>query len=342
MLTPTRTHPRVCGAGLAAAAGVRSGDVSSAENDDARALTKPKRPLAKEEVSLHHRRQAQQKIFSVLLSRCNQSPSLSAETSVSSTHSLRHADVDVPTLAPARIGHSVQKSDRAFGHSTAVRCTGPGSRFGSHLIPEQEAALSAPPPPSGSKDTISCPFYRLSSPQTVSAWAPCRTRACPPPPSSPSGSSSSVLSSSWSWFSSPSARENTEHAGCRSHIPRAPADGQCRPRRETPARPPGSSPSEPPASAGARPVRARAAGPAHVHRLRAHQTGAATGRLAHTCSVGLPRVQTHKLTRGTLTPHCSRLAGGKADSKPSSLGGDGLPLHHLQTVSFPALPKCSS
>lgn len=76
----------------------------------------------------------------------------------------------------------------------AVQCPGPDASFRSRLIQEQEAAVSRTGP--AAMDTISCPFYRLSSSQRVSAWASCRTRACLPPPSSPSGSSASALSSS--------------------------------------------------------------------------------------------------------------------------------------------------
>lgn len=76
----------------------------------------------------------------------------------------------------------------------AVQFPGPDASFRSHLIQEQEAAVSLTGP--AAMDTISCPFYRLSSSQRVSAWASCRTRACLPPPSSPSGSSASALSSS--------------------------------------------------------------------------------------------------------------------------------------------------
>lgn len=54
------------------------------------------------------------------------------------------------------------------------------------------------------QDTISCPFYQLSSFQRVSVWASCQTHVDRTPLSCPGDSSSSGHSSSWSWLSLPS------------------------------------------------------------------------------------------------------------------------------------------
>lgn len=61
-----------------------------------------------------------------------------------------------------------------------------------HSQKQQESSQTMPT----EEDTISCPFYQLSSSQRVSAWASYQTHVYQLPLSSPSDSSSSELSSS--------------------------------------------------------------------------------------------------------------------------------------------------